>query len=198
MGMGTLGKPVAVLCLSFHLWVRWLQHLCLELPSTMETGFLKTRSVFWKGGYLVQQEAGLAWTLLGLLGSGEMLDHALCHLPLQACPPREGSILCFSGPFSTTAKMGQDPCSLEASLSFLNAESQQDGLWVLSLKPLGPESVEAKGMQMCSWMPGVSSLSQQGQNGQKGRQLPTSTDQCARWRPKPWFAQVERVVLQRG
>lgn len=57
------------------------------------------------------KEAGLAWTLLGLLGSGEMLDHPLCHLPLQACPPREGSILC-SGPFKTTDKMGQGPSPL--------------------------------------------------------------------------------------
>lgn len=102
--------PVASVLL---LWVRWLQCLYLELPST-ETIPKQLLLPSGSAGALCSRRLGLPrpWDLL--LGSGETVDQLLTLSYSVSSPPPSprpssgtlSSTLCFSGRFSTTAQMG--------------------------------------------------------------------------------------------
>lgn len=93
------------------------------------------------------------WAYLGLEGAaglwGNHKSSSLAPSFADLSSQGEGSIPCFSGPLSTTAKWGMTQAH-SRGFRFQNPESQQDKHWALSLKSLGPESVEGVRVQMCS------------------------------------------------
>lgn len=153
---------------------------------------------------LVPRAAG-GWACLGLgmgsraLGRGLTVYLLFLHrtalpgkIPAKhraGPPPRPssgtlGSTLCFSGPFSTTAKMGSS-----GSFPFFSVPVGQtvapvpEAFWARICG--NDENVdEFLDPWVSSGVPPLSSLSRQGWGGWKGRQLLTSTDQCARWPPR--------------
>lgn len=87
------------------------------------------------------------WAYLGLEGAtglwGNHKASSLAPSFADLSSQGEGSIPCFSGPLSTTAKWGMTQVH-SRGFPFQNPESQQDKHWALSLKSLGAGSGGAR------------------------------------------------------
>lgn len=192
VGLGTLGEahycPVASVLL---LWVRWLQCLCLELPST-QTEFLNSCYVCLLE-VLVPRAAG-GWAYLGLgiccwaLGRQLISTYSVLQKTGQTPPfPKAQQWDLEQHPQLLWAFFYHCPNGALQNLPspLQTAESQQDGQ-----RPV----TEVFWARICErdenadeltdpWVSSGVSAPHHRDSGWKGRQLLTSADQCTRWPP---------------